>query len=232
MNDSAPFLKLLIPLPQTQPIHTPSSFVGTCLSEARLATLSPEKKFGDNAGLFQRRPLHGLSGAGVPARAVWAQAPNAKDLLLWVPAAQPFFSDLLWCHLLPIPPTHPYSAHHPFLLLFPPPSLPRLKAECCLVRPQICSSGFLHPLRTPASTPPAPSSSPPSLPRRTAPPFPDSDSQPPSLARAPSRSMSLPPSTRPIPQVGDSRGRSLGPVGNAGGQKKPPAGEPAPRRAS
>lgn len=44
----------------------------------KIGLVQLKKKFGDNAGLFQRRPLHGLSGAGVSARADWAQAPNAK----------------------------------------------------------------------------------------------------------------------------------------------------------
>lgn len=54
--------------PQTQPTHQSSSFLGTCPSKAQLDTLSPEKKFGEDAGLFQRRPLHGLWGNRGPWR--------------------------------------------------------------------------------------------------------------------------------------------------------------------
>ena len=52
--------------------------------------------------------------------------PNA--LLFSVTAARPFFSDLLWCHLLPTTPTHPCPTHLPSPFAPSPASTAQVKS--------------------------------------------------------------------------------------------------------
>lgn len=130
----------------------PSSVVGRSPGTARLDTLSPEKKFGEDAGLFQRRFLHGLSGRRAPCRgrlgsSSWCQTPCSSPCLLLTP-----FS-LTCCDVicLQLPPPAPIAHTSPFLLLLPPPPLPRLKAYRCPVAPH-----SPQPPSPPWRTPPAP----------------------------------------------------------------------------
>lgn len=88
--------------------------------------------------------------------------------------------------LAPAPPSTPLPYTSPFLLLFSPPPRPRLKAGHCLVRPHIRSRDSLHP---PAHRLPHPDRS---FLLASGPPSRDSTARPFSLARAPSRSASLP----------------------------------------
>lgn len=198
--------------PKTQPIHRPSSFLGTCPSKARLDTLSPEKKFGDDAGLFQRRPLHGLWGRPGPSRgrldsSSWCQTSRSlsacrSPLFLW-PAVMSFASNS---------PHHPYPTHLPFPLTPFPASTAQVKSRAL----------------------PGPA---PQLSQRLSPPPPHSRPQPDRsfllasfLPLAAPRLLlriltpSLPPlrallsalrpylQPQPSPQVGDNRSRSPGPA--------------------